>query len=144
MNATVREIMQSPVETIDVDATLQDAAKLMREHGVGFLPVVDEKRLVGVLTDRDIAVRAVSYGVPTIATPVRDIATREVVAVHEDQPISVAEQLMTERLVRRVVVLDREDHAVGVVSLDDLARSPGAQTETGRVLEQIDRPMTRA
>lgn len=142
MSATVREVMRAPVETIDARATLQDAAAKMRDLGVGFLPVLEDGRLSGVVTDRDIAVRAVSYGVANFSTPVSEVATREVISCRPGQSVSYVQSLMAERLVRRIVVVDEDNRPVGIVALDDLARLRGA--EAGRVLEQLTEPDAHA
>ena len=118
------------------DETLQVAAARMLETGVGMLPVGENDRLIGVVTDRDLTVRAVAKGLDPKKAKVRDAMTPQVLYCFDDQPVSEAARMMEEKAVRRLVVLDRNKRLVGVITLDDLATLPGV----GEVLERVVEP----
>lgn len=116
----LKEIMTHPVETIGPDDSLTDAARKMEEKSVGFLPVVDGDDLVGVITDRDIIVRAVSRGLDPEQTQVEEIMTARLVALPENSDVEDASELMERKRVRRLVVTGESEGLAGVVSLDKL------------------------
>lgn len=118
----VREVMKKDVKVIQPDSVLSDAARQMRDDDIGVLPVCDSDRLVGMLTDRDIAIRAVADGKDASTFKVREAMTSEILTCHEDDDIDDITQLMSDRQVHRVPVLDRNNRLVGIVSLADLAR----------------------
>jgi CBS domain-containing protein len=136
----VKEVMTPGVECIPPDSTLQDAARKMQALDVGPLPVCDHDRLAGMLTDRDIVVRAVAEGRDPGTTRVRDVMTPEVVYVFEDQDVQEAARLMEEKQVRRLLVLNRDKRLVGIVSLGDLAVETGDEKLVGRTLEHVSLP----
>ncbi len=117
----LREIMTRSVETIGHDATLRFAATLMENENVGFLPVMRDGQMVGVITDRDITVRAVSKGLSPEETLVEQAMTEKVVALPESSEIEDAAELMDTRKVRRLVVTNAQASLVGVVTLDTLS-----------------------
>ena len=117
----IREIMSSDVQCTKPDNTLTEAAGLMRQLDTGAVPVCDHDRLAGMLTDRDIAIRAVADGRDPNATSVRDVMSPGVVYVFEDQSVEEAAHLMEEKQIRRLPVLNRNKRMVGIVSLGDLA-----------------------
>lgn len=117
----VGEAMTVRAETIGPGDALRDAARKMRDIGIGALPVCDGDRLVGMLTDRDIVVRSIAAGVAPDAGRVRDAMTPQVIWCFEDEDIQRAAELMQQRAVRRVMVLDRGKRLVGMLSVDDLA-----------------------
>ena len=136
----VRDIMTRDVRGIHVDAYLEAAGAMMALLDVGPLPVHDGEKLVGVLTDRDIVVRAVATGLDPIQTRVREVMTTEVVYCFEDQDVQEAAQRMEEHQVRRLLVVDRNERLVGIVSLGDLAVSTGDEKLAGEVLEVVSKP----
>jgi CBS domain-containing protein len=117
----VREMMTPYVEVIHPDATLREAAEKMQSLDVGPIPVCDGERLQGMLTDRDITVRATAQGRDPNTTRVREVMTPDVVYCFDDQDVQEAARIMEERQIRRLVVLNREKRLVGIVSLGDLA-----------------------
>ena len=117
----IREIMSSDVQCTKPENTLTEAAGLMRQLDTGAVPVCDHDRLAGMLTDRDIAIRAVADGRDPNATSVRDVMSPGVVYVFEDQSVEDAAHLMEEKQIRRLPVLNRNKRMVGIVSLGDLA-----------------------
>lgn len=136
----LKDIMTSGIEVIAPEATLQEAARKMQQLEVGPLPVCDGDRLVGMLTDRDITVRAVAQGCDPKAMTVREAMTPDLVYGFEDQDIQDATRVMEQYQIRRLPVLNRDMRLVGMVSLGDLAVSPGNQSLAGEVLEQVSEP----
>src|SRR5688572_19963063 len=118
----IREIMTRPVECVRPNDALQEAAGKMRDLNVGSLPVCgDEDRLVGMLTDRDLAVRAVAEGWDPTSKRVSDAMSEGIVFCFDDQDVEDAAQMVREHQIRRLVVLNRDKRLVGIVSLGDLA-----------------------
>jgi len=132
--------MTRNVEFIRSSSTLQEAAAKMKSLDVGPLPVCHNGSLVGMITDRDITVRATAEGEPPTVIRVRDIMTPEVISCHEDDDVVEAANLMEQKKVRRLVVLDRNDKIVGIVSLGDLAVSTGDVQTAGVTLGGLSEP----
>lgn len=114
------EVMSSYVQTISPDATIEEAAQEMRDGDFGLLPVGENEQLLGVITDRDITIRAVAEGKGP-ETQVRDIMSEGVVWVEEDDSIEAAAQIMSDHQIRRLPVVDADQRLVGIVSLGDFA-----------------------
>ena len=128
--------MSRDVHSVGPNDSLQDAAKQMRSHDVGFLPVVDGPRLVGALTDRDIAIRAVAEGKDPKKTTVKDVANKDVAWCYDDQSTDDAAKAMKDKEVRRIMVIDHDSkELVGVVSVGDLATKDSSKT-SGSVMEK--------
>jgi CBS domain-containing protein len=118
----IKEIMTRSVQTIAAQATLGDAARKMESTQVGFLPVVQDGAVIGVVTDRDITVRAVSRGLDAENTRVTEAMTSRLVALPESSEVEKATEVMERRRVRRLLVTDEQRGSLtGVVSLDKLA-----------------------
>ncbi|MFL6579728.1 MAG: CBS domain-containing protein [Burkholderiales bacterium] len=117
----VKDIMTQSVECIDRYASLREAARKMEHEDIGFLPVIENGELVGVLTDRDITVRAVSRGLDPEETTVEETMTLDIVSLRETSELEDASDLMQQRHVRRLVITDDDDVPVGVVSMDKVA-----------------------
>jgi CBS domain-containing protein len=130
----VRDVMTSNPRTVSPNDAIQVAARIMKEEDVGVVPVVDNGRAVGIVTDRDIVIRAVAEG--GVDRPVRDIASRDVVCVRPDDSTREAEKIMSERQIRRLPVVEG-DRLVGIVSLGDIAVKEGKDSRTGDTLENI-------
>jgi len=133
----VKEVMTPNVEVVQPNDSLQVAAQKMRDRDVGFLPVYEGGELIGVVTDRDIAVRAIAGGLNPDAILGREIVTSPVVYCFEDQSVEDAARLMSQNQIRRLVILDRRNNqTVGVVSLGDLS---GILNEkmSGKVLQSV-------
>jgi CBS domain-containing protein len=136
----LKEIMTREVEIVHPDDSLQTAAQKMRYRNVGFLPVCDGDRLIGVLTDRDIALRATAEGVDPSKSLSKEWVTNPVVYCFDDQDVDEAAQLMREHQIRRLVILGRDDkRLVGVVSLGDLATNI-EEKKSGEVLHEVSEP----
>jgi CBS domain-containing protein len=117
----LREIMTRDVEVIRPETSVSEAAQKMRSLDLGALPVCEGQRLVGMVTDRFITIRATAYGHDPNTAPVRNYMSSDLICCFEDQDIKEAEQLMRQRCVRRLPVLTREKQIAGMVALDDLA-----------------------
>ena len=135
----VREAMTQDVRLVTPDQPISEAARLMAELDIGALPVQENDRLVGMITDRDIAVRAVANGRGP-DTKVADVMSREVKYCFEDQSIDEVTQNMGELRIRRLPVLTRDKRLIGILSLGDLAIDEGARDEAGEALGGISRP----
>jgi len=136
----VRDVMTRGVETASPDSTIAEVARKMRDLDVGSLPVVDGAKLVGIVTDRDLSVRATAAEKDPNTTRVRDVMSPQLAWVFEDEPADAAARVMRERQIRRLPVLDRTDRLVGVVALADLATDLGDDRLKGETLEEISQP----
>jgi CBS domain-containing protein len=136
----LREVMTPNVEVIRPDAPLQEAAALMKSLDVGSLPVCDGRRLQGMLTDRDITVRATAEGRDPRQTPVLEVMSHDVIYCFDDQEVREAARLMEQRQIRRLPVLNRSKDLVGIVALGDLAVEMPNEGRVGEVLEGISEP----
>jgi CBS domain-containing protein len=134
----IREIMTPGVEVIDPNTAIRDAAKRMRADNVGALPVGENDRLIGMVTDRDIVVRAVAEERLAGTTSVRDVMSEGVCYCFEDEDIERAAHVMSEHQVRRLPVLNRNKRLVGIVALADLAQSGADAAKTA--LEGVSEP----
>jgi nucleotide-binding universal stress UspA family protein/CBS domain-containing protein len=135
----IKDVMTRSVELVDPDAAVEAAANVMATHGFGFVPVVQGDRVVGVLTDRDVAIRVTAKALDPRSTRARDVMTPDVVSCFDDQSVEEAARVMEREQVHRLVVVNRNDRLVGIVSLDDLARDTGERELTGRVVEHLAR-----
>lgn len=133
----IKDIMTRNVKVVGPEEPIQRAAQRMAEENVGFIPVCDGGRVIGVITDRDVTIRAVAQAADARTTPVRQAMTEDVTWCYEDEDIDRTSQLMKEKQIRRVLVVDRNKRLVGVVALGDLAREqPGQSNEVlGEVSE---------
>ena len=137
----IKSLMTSKVECIRPEATLEQAARRMRDLDVGPLPVCgDEDRLVGIVTDRDITIRAVAQGMDPKTMLVREVMTPSILYCFEDQDVEEAARLMKEHQIRRLVVLNRQKKLVGIISLGDLAVETGDDLMAGELVEAISQP----
>jgi CBS domain-containing protein len=116
----VSKFMTRDVKLVTPTQTIRDAARMMAELDAGSLPVQQDDRLVGMITDRDIAVRAVAHG-KSPDTPVRDVMSGEVLYCFDDQEVKDIARNMGEVKVRRLPVVNRDKRLVGIISLGDLA-----------------------
>jgi CBS domain-containing protein len=135
----LKEIMTRDVEVIHPDDSLQAAAQKMRDRDIGFLPVCDGDRLIGVVSDRDMIVRVIAEGKDPTAMMGRSLVTTPVIYCFEDQDVDEAARIMQENQIRRLVILNRDKRLVGVVSLGDLAMNRPAD-QSGEVLQSVSEP----
>jgi CBS domain-containing protein len=131
------ELMNKNVECITPESTVEDAARVMRQRNIGFLPVCDADGFVlGALTDRDLTLRVLAEKRPG-STLVREVMSREVVAVRAREPIQTAQQLMGLRRKSRIMCLDTKGKLVGVISLSDLAHHTDAHSDGEGVINTL-------
>ena len=142
MATSVRDVMTSEVETTTSSHPLHEAARLMRNGDFGSMPVVDDGRLVAVLTDRDIVIRAVAEGLDAATTQVGQIASTDPVTVAPDQSLDDAVELMSAHQVRRLPVVE-DGQLVGMLSQADVALE-AKEKLTGEVVQEISQPASTA
>ena len=135
-NKSIREVMSSDPCSIDADKSVAYAAKMMKDEDVGFAPIVEGDRLVGTVTDRDIAIKVVAEGRDPESTIVRDIASTSLVTVDPQQDLDEALRLMAQNQVRRLPVVEEDGRLVGVVAQKDVSEEATAE-QTGRLVEDI-------
>lgn len=138
--AQICDVMTRGVRTVQPDDTLQRVAQCMDELNVGAVPVCDGEKLVGMVTDRDIAVRAVAVNRPADSTPVTEVMSANVRWCYEDQDVDDVLDEMRDSQIRRVPVVDREHHLVGIVSLGDMAERSGQPPRVAETLKDISTP----
>jgi CBS domain-containing protein len=139
MGTKIAEVMTQRPRAVTAQTSVREAARLMDEEDVGSLPVVDEaERLIGIVTDRDVAVRVVGRGLDSDTTMVGDVASREVAALTPDHDLDDALRLMAQQQVRRVPIVVRENQLVGMLAQADVARD-GKDKATGEIVEAISR-----
>jgi CBS domain-containing protein len=131
----IRDVMTANPRTVSPEDSIQNAARIMRDEDTGAVPVVENGRAIGMVTDRDIVIRAVADG-GQLDRPVRDIATSQIVSVSPEMSTREANELMREHQVRRLPVVDGE-RLVGMVSLGDLAVKESKESRSGETLERI-------
>ena len=133
-------IMTGGIETIRPQATLAEAAKKMASQDIGSLPVCSERRtVIGIITDRDITIRAVARGMDPNHTRVEDVMTKDVLSCSSDAEVEAACELMEKRQVRRLLVTGDDDMPVGIVSLGDIALCL-RESQAGEVLKKVSEP----
>lgn len=135
----VSQSMTRNVEIIHPADSIREAAALMAQLDIGSLPVAEDDRLIGILTDRDIAIRAVACGLGP-DTAIRAVMSTDVKYCFEDQTIEEVTENMATIQVRRLPVVNREKRLVGIVSLGDLAQEEGIEEEAGKALKGVSRP----
>lgn len=137
MGKNIREVMTPGPETIQADRPAAEAAKLMKDADAGMIPVLDNGNLLGTVTDRDIAIRLVAEGKDPQSTPVREIASTDVVTIGPDQDLAEALELMAKHQVRRLPVVE-DSRLVGVLAQADVARE-GDEQAVGHTVEEISK-----
>ena len=138
MGAKVSDVMTGRPRAVTPQTLLTEVAELMDTEDVGSIPVVEDDRLVGIVTDRDIVVRAIAKGKDPTGMPASAISTRELVTVRPDDDLSDALELMVRHQVRRLAVMGDDERLVGIVSQADVARE-AKEKDTGEVVQAISR-----
>jgi len=137
----LRDVMTRDVKVIQKDTTLKEAAEHMKSLDIGALPVCEGKRLIAMLTDRDITVRATAMGADPNNTKVSDVlATSDVIVCYEDDDVRHGATVMKDHQIRRLPIVNRRKELVGIVSLGDLAVDTEKNRMVGRALEGISQP----
>jgi CBS domain-containing protein len=137
----IKDVCTPTPRSISPDDSLVEAAAEMKALDIGWLPVCENDHLIGTVTDRDIAIRAVAEGYDPNITPVRQVMSRVVIYCFGDQELWNAAQMMETNKIRRLPVLNRDKRLVGIVSLGDLAVRTGAENIAGQILERISEPI---
>ncbi|MFL5969634.1 MAG: CBS domain-containing protein [Gaiellaceae bacterium] len=136
MGQSIKDVMSSNPCTIDADKSVAYAAKMMRDEDVGLAPVVEGDKLIGMLTDRDIAIRVVAEGKNPEQVKVAEVASKQLVTIDPQQDLDEALRIMAKHQVRRLPVVEEDGKLVGVVAQADVARE-GDDTQTGKLVEEI-------
>lgn len=137
----VNEIMTREIDVVSPETTLRDAAERMNALDVGVLPVCDKDRLVGVITDRDITVRATADGLDPFATQVGEVMSKdELITCFEDEEVDAATQKMRDKRVRRLPVLNADRRLVGILALGDIAVDQPDEGAAAQTLKAVSRP----
>ncbi len=136
----LREVMTTNVATLLPSATVQDAAQQMKTLNVGSIPICERNQLRGMLTDRDIVVRVIAERHNPETQQIQDVMSPQVDYCYEDQDVEEAAQVMQDRQVRRLPIVDRDKQLVGIVSLGDLAVKTTEGKTAAQALEQISLP----
>lgn len=135
----VREVMTDRPRGVSPETPISQAAELMESEDVGALPVLEGEHLAGMITDRDIVIRAVAKGKDPRGMPVREIATRDVVAVRPDEDLSEALKIMASHQIRRLPVVDDDNRLIGVLAQADVALE-AKEKAVGEMVEGISKP----
>jgi CBS domain-containing protein len=138
MSESIRDIMTPNPRTVESSASVVEAAKVMRDEDVGIVPVVEGDRLVGTVTDRDIAIRVVAEGRTPESTTVGEVASRELVTIDPQQNLDEALRLMARHQVRRLPVVEEDGKLIGVVAQADVAKY-ASDEQTGDLVEDISK-----
>ena len=136
----VAEIMTRETEVVPSNLLLKEAAEKMQKLDVGTLPIRDGDRLVGILTDRDMTIRATAHGRDPTRTEVREIMTPQVIYCFDDQDVAEAAKLMQEKQIRRLPILSRDKRLVGIVSLGDLAVRSSEEKVVSKTIKEVSAP----
>jgi CBS domain-containing protein len=135
----VKELMSRDVKVISPDMSIVEAAKKMRDGDFGMLPVGEDDRMIGTISDRDIAIRAVAEGKDG-GTKVRDVMTEGIAWAYEDETVEEAATIMSKRQVRRLPVVNRDKRLVGIVALGDFAVDSAEIQPAAKALSGISKP----
>lgn len=136
MAQAVRDIMTRDVLSVEPDTTLKDAAQLLKNEDIGSVPVVEGRKIAGILTDRDIAIRAVAEGRDAGSTRVSEVMSKDVVTVREDADLQEAERLMHDHQLRRLPVMNAQSELVGYLAMAKVARTESPE-QAGKVLQGV-------
>ena len=141
MGTKVHEVMTDRPRAVTSETTVSEAAQLMKSDDIGSLPILDGEQLAGMITDRDIVIRAIAEGKDPRGMPVREVASRELVTVHADEELSTALQLMASQQVRRLPVVDDDGRLVGILAQADVAME-AKEKDVGVMVEEISKSPT--
>lgn len=133
----LKDVMTPKVQVIHPGASLKDVANKMKELDCGAIPVCEQDRLVGMVTDRDIVIRGLAEEKDFNSVCARDVMSSPIIYFFEDQNVDEAARLMEVKQIRRLVVLNRNKRMVGIVSLGDVAVQTGNEELSGEILEKV-------
>lgn len=132
----VKQVMHQGVEWVAPTTSLRELARLMKKHDIGCIPIGDNDRLVGIVTDRDIVCRGLAAGADVDALTANDVMTKGIMFCRDDQPLDDAVRIMEDRKIRRLPVIDGNKRMVGMLSLGDVS-STGSRDLSGHVLQSV-------
>ena len=138
MAESIRDLMTKNPRSVESGSTVMEAARLMRDEDAGLIPVVEGEKLVGTVTDRDIAIRVVAEGKSPESITVGEIASRELVTIGPQQDLDEALRLMARHQIRRLPVVEEDGRLVGIVAQADIARN-ASDAKTGDLVEDISK-----
>ncbi|WP_291583342.1 CBS domain-containing protein [Clostridium sp. UBA6640] len=135
----INDVMTKEIVKVNSNEPINKAAKMMKEHDIGAVPVYDNDKVIGIITDRDIVVRAIADEKNSQNTTIREVMTSNPVCLNSDEAVTEAARVMSERQIRRIIVKDNEE-VKGIVSLGDLAVERIPKEEIGETLKEISIP----
>ena len=138
MGPKVHEVMTDRPRAVTPETTISEVAQFMKNDEIGSLPILEGEQLTGMVTDRDIVIRAIAEGKDPRGMPVREVASRELVTVHADEDLSSALQLMASQQVRRLPVVDDDGRLVGILAQADVALE-AKEKAVGEMVEEISK-----
>lgn len=133
----VKDIMSKHPDALSDDMTLKQAAEEMQKHDFGFLPVKHNGQIVGVVTDRDLVIRALAKGQDPNKTQLKDTMTNKILFCHEEDDLNTAAQMMCDKQIHRLAVYDKKNQFTGVISIGDIARKAKDNTLLAKLTESI-------
>ena len=133
----IRDVMTPNPKTVSEKDSIRDAAQIMAREDTGVVPVVEGKKVIGLITDRDIVVRLIAEGKDCVTARVREVMSKSVKAVKEDTPLSEVLALMSSAQIRRVPVINQNNELVGIVSIGDISTRSQQATKVGKAVEEI-------
>ncbi|HEX6099368.1 MAG TPA: CBS domain-containing protein [Thermoanaerobaculia bacterium] len=136
-NRNIRDVMTPNPECVSEKDSIRDVARIMKDQDTGVVPVVDGKKIIGLITDRDIVVRGLAEGKNLDNVRVNELMTKSIRSVREDASVSEALELMSNAEIRRVAVVNGNDELVGIVSLGDIASQTNQDGRVGKAVENI-------
>lgn len=135
----VKDIMSRDVACVNSDDSIEKAAQLMKQYNVGSVPVCDQKRVIGIVTDRDLALRSVAWGQNSKQQKIRDVMSSNPVTGNPDMDVHEAAKIMGDRQIRRLPIVDN-DSLVGIVALGDISLEPQLEDNAQEALKNISQP----
>jgi CBS domain-containing protein len=138
MGKSIQELMTPNPRTIEAGRPITETAKLMRDEDIGMVPIVEGEKLIGTITDRDIAIKVVADGKDPSTTTVREVASTNLVTIDPQQDLDEALRLMAKHQVRRLPVVEEDGKLIGVVAQADVARH-SSDAQTGELVEEISK-----
>jgi CBS domain-containing protein len=136
----VKDIMTPDVLSVGPDATLKEVAEMMKDINAGSVPVCDQGRLLGMITDRDIVLRVIAEGRDQSTIRAKDLMSSPIIYCFEDQSVDKAAQIMEDKQIRRLMVLNLDMKMVGILSLGDIAVKRASEVVSGEILERVSEP----
>lgn len=135
----VRDIMARDVACLNADDSIEQAAVLMKQYNIGSVPICMRNQVIGIVTDRDIALRAVAEGQESTQT-VEDVMTRNPIVATPQMDVHEAARIMSEHQIRRLPVVENDGHLIGIVALGDISLQPELQEDAEQALQNISMP----